>query len=165
MQRWIPALSMLAVSLISYIDRNTLAILAPTILKDTGLSNREYGFIISAFSIVYMLANPVWGRILDRAGLRRGMTAAVTSWTIASVSHAFARAALGFGEGATFPGGAGRGDRAADRDAGVSMVGLARGVLVYGPDRRGLAGTLGNRVSPSRSSRDAEAGRVGDAGW
>jgi ACS family hexuronate transporter-like MFS transporter len=105
---------MLAVSLISYIDRNTLAILAPTILKDTGLSNREYGFIISAFSIAYMLANPVWGRILDRAGLRRGMTSAVVCWTAASVSHAFAggfwsfaaaRAALGFGEGATFPGG------------------------------------------------------------
>lgn len=105
---------MLAVSLISYIDRNTLAILAPTILRETGLSNREYGFIISAFSIAYMLANPVWGRILDRAGLRRGMTAAVACWTAASVAHAFAgglwgfaaaRAALGFGEGATFPGG------------------------------------------------------------
>jgi ACS family hexuronate transporter-like MFS transporter len=61
-----------------------------------------------------MLANPVWGRILDRAGLRRGMTAAVACWTAASVAHAFAgglwsfaaaRAALGFGEGATFPGG------------------------------------------------------------
>ena len=61
-----------------------------------------------------MLANPVWGRILDRAGLRRGMGAAVTCWTLASVAHAFAgglwsfaaaRAALGFGEGATFPGG------------------------------------------------------------
>ena len=105
---------MLAVSLISYIDRNTLAILAPTILRETGLSAQQYGFIISAFSIAYMLANPVWGRVLDRYGLRVGMTSAVACWTIASVSHAFAggfagfaaaRAALGFGEGATFPGG------------------------------------------------------------
>ena len=105
---------MLAVSLISYIDRNTLALLAPTILRETGLSGEQYGFIISAFSIAYMLANPVWGRILDRAGLRRGMTVAVACWTLASVAHAFAgglwsfaaaRAALGFGEGATFPGG------------------------------------------------------------
>src|SRR5712672_2226210 len=114
MRRWIPAFSMLAVSLISYIDRNTLAILAPTILRETGLSNREYGFIISAFSIAYMLANPVWGRILDRIGVRRGMTMAVSVWTIASAAHAFAsgfrsfalaRGVLGFGEGATFPGG------------------------------------------------------------
>ncbi len=112
--RWIPAGSMLAVSLISYIDRNTLALLAPTILKETGLSGEQYGYIISAFSIAYMLANPVWGRILDRAGLRRGMTVAVCCWSLASVAHAFAggfwsffaaRGALGFGEGATFPGG------------------------------------------------------------
>jgi ACS family hexuronate transporter-like MFS transporter len=114
MARWIPAAAMLAVSLISYIDRNTLAILAPTILRETGLSAEQYGFIISAFSIAYMLSNPIWGRILDRTGLRRGMTAAVSCWTIASVAHVFAgglwsfaaaRAALGFGEGATFPGG------------------------------------------------------------
>ena len=81
---------MLAVSLISYIDRNTLALLAPTILRETGLSGEQYGFIISAFSIAYMLANPIWGKILDRAGLRLGMTVAVSCWTVASVAHAFA---------------------------------------------------------------------------
>jgi len=110
----VPASAMLLVSLISYMDRTTLALLAPTILKETGLSGEQYGFIISAFSVAYMLSNPLWGRILDRAGLRRGMTAAVACWTAASVAHAFAsgfwsfgaaRAALGFGEGATFPGG------------------------------------------------------------
>lgn len=105
---------MLLVSFISYIDRTTLALLAPTILKELDLNGEQYGFIISAFSIAYMVANPLWGWILDRAGLRRGMTAAVACWTAASVAHAFAsgfwslslaRAALGFGEGATFPGG------------------------------------------------------------
>jgi MFS transporter, ACS family, hexuronate transporter len=113
-RRWIPALSMLLVSLISYIDRNTLALLAPTILRDTRMTAEQYGFVISAFSVVYMAANPVWGRWLDRVGLRAGMLLAVAIWTMASVSHAFAtgflsfalaRAALGFGEGATFPGG------------------------------------------------------------
>jgi ACS family hexuronate transporter-like MFS transporter len=105
---------MLLVSLISYIDRNTLALLAPTILKETRLSAEQYGFVISAFSIAYMIGNPVWGRALDRLGLRLGMLLAVSVWTAASVGHAFAagflglavaRAALGFGEGATFPGG------------------------------------------------------------
>ena len=105
---------MLAVSLISYLDRQTLALLAPTILRETKLSDEQYGYIISAFSLAYMAANPLWGRILDRTGLRRGMTAAVSCWTLASVAHAFAgglwsfgaaRAVLGFGEGATFPGG------------------------------------------------------------
>src|SRR5579862_6565096 len=76
--RWLPAFSMMLVSMISYIDRNTLALLAPTILRDTHLSNEQYGFIISAFSIAYMLANPIWGWILDRIGVRVGMTAAVS---------------------------------------------------------------------------------------
>src|SRR5437016_3460013 len=105
---------MMLVSTISYIDRNTLALLAPTILAATGLNNQQYGYAITAFSIAYMLGNPVWGRILDRVGLRKGMTVAVALWTLASASHALvytlrgfaiARAALGFGEGATFPGG------------------------------------------------------------
>jgi ACS family hexuronate transporter-like MFS transporter len=105
---------MLAVSLISYIDRNTLALLAPTILKETHLSAEQYGYIISAFSIAYTIANPLWGRWLDRVGVRWGMTFAVSVWTVASAAHAFAgglfsfgaaRSALGFGEGATFPGG------------------------------------------------------------
>src|SRR5664279_4665763 len=114
MNRWAPAVSMLLVSLISYVDRSTLAILAPTILHETRLNNEQYGYIVLAFSIAYMLANPIWGWVLDRFGLRRGMAAAVACWTLASMAHVFAsgfwsfgvaRAMLGFGEGATFPGG------------------------------------------------------------
>src|SRR5436853_1534259 len=97
MRVWIPTVSMLLVSLISYIDRNTLALLAPTILKETGLSVEQYGFIISGFSIAYMAGNPVWGRILDRLGLRFGMLASVSAWTAASVSHAFASGFWSFG--------------------------------------------------------------------
>ena len=105
---------MLLVSLISYIDRNTLALLSPAILKETGLTAEQYGWVISAFSLAYMLANPLWGKWLDRFGLRLGMLLAVSIWTVASASHAvaagflgfaLARAMLGFGEGATFAGG------------------------------------------------------------
>src|SRR2546427_626702 len=112
--RLLPTASMLLVSLISYIDRNTLALLIPTIMKETHLSAEQYGFIVSAFSIAYMISNPLWGSLLDRLGLRIGMLAAVSFWTAASMSHALAagflsfaiaRTALGFGEGATFPGG------------------------------------------------------------
>jgi ACS family hexuronate transporter-like MFS transporter len=105
---------MLLVSLISYIDRNTLALLIPTIMRETGLTAEQYGFIVAAFSVAYSIANPLWGALIDRMGLRAGMMAAVAFWTLASMGHAFAggflgfaiaRAALGFGEGATFPGG------------------------------------------------------------
>lgn len=113
-KRWIPAATMLLVSLISYIDRNTLALLAPTILRETKLNGEEYGWVISAFSLMYMAGNPLWGKLLDHFGLRWGMMGAVSVWSVASAAHAlargfwgfaFARAALGFGEGATFPGG------------------------------------------------------------
>ncbi len=101
-------------SFLSYVDRNTLAILSQTILRETGLSAEQYGWMISAFSAAYLVGNPLWGRALDRFGLRAGLAVSVTLWTIASMSHAFvttvlgfamARAALGFGEGATFPAG------------------------------------------------------------
>src|SRR6266478_5209972 len=84
--RWAPTTSMLLVSLISYIDRNTLALLIPTIMKETHLSVEQYGFIVSAFSIAYMISNPLWGAVLDRIGLRVGMLVAVSFWTAASVS-------------------------------------------------------------------------------
>src|ERR1700741_4700582 len=80
--RWIPTTSMLLVSLISYIDRNTLALLAPTIMKETQLSVEQYGFIVSAFSVAYMISNPLWGAVIGRVGLRIGMTAAVAFWTM-----------------------------------------------------------------------------------
>jgi ACS family hexuronate transporter-like MFS transporter len=105
---------MTLVSIVSYVDRTTLAILAPTILADLRLSAEQYGWVISAFSVCYMLSNPAWGAALDSVGLRAGMAAAVVLWTAASASHALAggmlglvcaRAVLGLGEGATFPGG------------------------------------------------------------
>jgi ACS family hexuronate transporter-like MFS transporter len=106
--------AMMLVSLLSYIDRNALALLSPTILRETKLSGEQYGWIVSAFSVAYMIGNPLWGRLLDRIGVRVGMLIAVSVWSLASASHALcsgllgfalARAALGFGEGATFPGG------------------------------------------------------------
>lgn len=105
---------MLACSLLSYMDRQILAVLSPMILADLKLNAERFGEIVSAFSVAYMLGNPTWGVILDRVGLRRGMTVAVSVWTIACGAHAVlsgflgfavARAVLGFGEGATFPGG------------------------------------------------------------
>jgi ACS family hexuronate transporter-like MFS transporter len=111
---WWPVTMMLACSLLSYMDRQILAVLSPMILADLKLNAGKYGEIISAFSVAYMLGNPIWGAVLDRIGLRRGMTIAVTIWTIACGAHAVlsgflgfgvARAILGFGEGATFPGG------------------------------------------------------------
>jgi ACS family hexuronate transporter-like MFS transporter len=110
---WIAPGVMMLCTLLAYIDRQTLAVLSPTILRDTGLSAEAYAEAVTAFSIAYMIANPLWGSVLDYVGLRAGMLAAVAIWTVASVSHAWvagflgfavARTVLGVGEGAAFPG-------------------------------------------------------------
>jgi len=111
---WTPCLMMMAVSFISYLDRNALAVLAPTILKDLSLNAEQYGFAVSFFSVAYMTGNAIWGMLLDRWGLRSTPPRAVSLWSIASVMHGLvqglpglcaARCLLGFGEGATFPSG------------------------------------------------------------
>jgi ACS family hexuronate transporter-like MFS transporter len=111
---WVASSAMMLCSWLSYTDRQILAVLSPMILRDTGLTAQSYAEVVSAFSIAYMIANPLWGSILDFVGMRVGMLAAVTIWTLASASHAWmagflgfalVRALLGLGEGATFPGG------------------------------------------------------------
>jgi len=105
---------MTMLSLLSYIDRSTLAILSPTILADLHMSATQYGYAVTAFSVAYMVSNPLWGFLIDRRGLFWTTLAAVGLWSIASGSHAFmlgfasmcvCRCLLGFGEGATFPAG------------------------------------------------------------
>jgi ACS family hexuronate transporter-like MFS transporter len=110
---WLPTLTMMLVSLVSFVDRNALAVLAPTILRDTNLSAAEYGLAVSAFAITYVIGNLIWGRWLDRVGVFWVLAGAVALWSVASAAHALvsgflglvaARALLGFAEGATFPG-------------------------------------------------------------
>jgi ACS family hexuronate transporter-like MFS transporter len=83
-------------------------------MADTALTPQHFTDAASFFFLTYTLGNPVWGSVLDRFGLRAGMLLAVAIWTAASMSHAMmttfvgfavARAVLGLGEGATFPGG------------------------------------------------------------
>src|SRR6516162_3765621 len=114
---WVASVAMMLCSWLSYVDRQILAVLSPLILRDTGLTAQSYGEVVSAFSIAYMIANPLWGSILDYIGMRTGMLVAVALWTVASTSHAWmagfagflaARALLGLGEGATFRAACGR---------------------------------------------------------
>jgi ACS family hexuronate transporter-like MFS transporter len=112
-QMWVPCLAMAAVSWLSFFHRAMLGVLAPTIVRETGLTVQDFASINAYFFVAYTLGNPFWGTILDRVGLRIGMILGVTLWTAASVSHgwmtafigfALARLVLGLGEGVTFPG-------------------------------------------------------------
>lgn len=113
-QMWLPCIGMALCSWLSFVDRQVFAVLAPTILAETGMSAQDFGNMVFFFFVAYTIANPLWGSVIDFVGLRVGMFAAVLLWSLASTSHAFmgtflgfalARAFLGLGEGATFPGG------------------------------------------------------------
>jgi MFS transporter, ACS family, hexuronate transporter len=111
---WWPSIVMMLGTLLSYVDRASLALLSPMFLSSTHMTARDYSWCISAFSFAYMFSALAWGSILDRIGLRLGMIISVIIWMVSSAAHAIvgsfagfaaARGALGVGEGSIFPGG------------------------------------------------------------
>ena len=111
---WIISLIFLA-TLINYIDRLTISVLAPVITRDLGLSNTEFGGIITWFLLAYTISQSLSGKLYDRVGTKRGFVCSVVVWSIAAMAHAFARGlaslsalrfVLGLGEAGNWPGAA-----------------------------------------------------------
>jgi ACS family hexuronate transporter-like MFS transporter len=110
--RWRIALLLLLVTAINYLDRQAMAVAAPTLQKEFGLTKADYGLITSAFLFAYAVGQALSGRILDTIGTRRGFSWAVVLWSIAGILHIFGRgfwsffalrALLGLFEGFNFP--------------------------------------------------------------
>lgn len=110
--RWTVVALLFGATTINYVDRQVLGILAPTLQHDLHWTETDYADIVSWFSLVYAFGFLASGRLLDRIGVKRGLTAAVVAWSLAAIAHAFARTAagfsiarglLGFGESAIFP--------------------------------------------------------------
>jgi len=110
--RWALLAIFVASSAINYLDRQTLATLAPLVRAEFHLSNTEYGLILTAFSITYAAAAPVAGLLIDRAGLNRAISLAVALWSAAGIATGYTtglgglvgcRAVLGAAEAAGIP--------------------------------------------------------------
>src|SRR5256886_3451472 len=111
--RWTVCALLFVVTTINYIDRQVLGILAPTLQRELHWTESQYGDVVSWFSLVYAFGFLAAGRVLDRVGVRRGFAVAIVAWSVAAIAHAFARTAAGFsaarallglGESANFPG-------------------------------------------------------------
>ena len=111
--RWWIGGILFASTVINYIDRQTLSILAPFLKQDYHWTNVDYANIAIAFRIAYSIGQTVCGRLMDRVGTRRGLTISVTWYSIVSVltslanglsSFALFRFLLGAGESANWPG-------------------------------------------------------------
>ncbi len=82
---------------VNYIDRQVLGILAPTLTHELGWRETDYAAIVSWFSVAYGVGLLVMGRIMDRIGVRTGLSIAVLVWSLASIGHALVRSVAGFG--------------------------------------------------------------------
>ncbi len=111
---WIIGLIFLA-TLINYIDRLTVSVLAPVITKELNLSALEYAGISTWFLLAYTISQGLSGKLYDRVGTRRGFTISILVWSVAAMSHALARGLaslsafrflLGLGEAGNWPGAA-----------------------------------------------------------
>jgi len=98
---------------VSYIDRQTLSVLAPAVTKALDIDNETYGWLGSAFAFAYLFGTPVAGWWIDRVGARRGLVASVLAWSAVAALHALVpgfgvllglRLLLGLTEGPGFPG-------------------------------------------------------------
>lgn len=93
---WIAALVFLS-TVINYVDRQTLAVLAPRLTKELGLTDIQYGWISQAFLIPYTAMYIVAGILLDRYGTKLVFGIAALWWSLAAMLHAAVSSAFGFG--------------------------------------------------------------------
>ena len=97
---------------LSFLDRQVLSVLAPSLTKDLGMDNTDYSRVVTAFVLAYTVMFAAGGWLVDRLGTVRGLALSVAVWSLASAGHALAAGALGLGiarfilglgEGACFP--------------------------------------------------------------
>jgi ACS family hexuronate transporter-like MFS transporter len=108
---WIGGL-LFASTVINYIDRQTLSLLAPYLKLEYHWTNSDYANIAVAFRVAYSIGQTVCGRLMDRIGTRRGLTLTVIWYSTISIftslasglySFAAFRFLLGAGESANWP--------------------------------------------------------------
>lgn len=111
-QRWWIAILLCLVTAIGSIDRQAMSVAGPTLIREFSLTNTQFGQLGFAFLLAYAVGQLLAGVFVDRLGTKRALALAVIWWSIAAMSHAFARgfggfflarAFLGVTEGANLP--------------------------------------------------------------
>ncbi|HEY0192065.1 MAG TPA: MFS transporter, partial [Kofleriaceae bacterium] len=151
-QAWLVAIVATLTMTVSYIDRVTFAVLAPTVTKVLGISEEQYGWLGSVFAVAYLFGTPLAGWWIDRVGARRGLVASIIAWSAIAALHALVpsfavlfalRLALGLTESPGFPGAAHTVQRILpeherERGFGVLFTGSSIGAMLTPP----LAGLM-----------------------
>jgi ACS family hexuronate transporter-like MFS transporter len=112
-RRWWIIWTLFGSTVINYINRQTLSVLAPVITKEFHLSHTQLSKIFGSFQFAYAGMWLIGGVLLDLIGTRLGLAIAVVWWSLASAATSFANSAasfgalrfcLGIGEGVNWPG-------------------------------------------------------------
>jgi ACS family hexuronate transporter-like MFS transporter len=111
--RWLIVGTLFLSTVINYIDRQTLSVLAPVIIKEFNFTHEDYSHIVSAFQIAYAGMWLIGGVLLDVVGVRIGLALAMVWWSITGMMTGLAnslrqfealRFLMGMGEGCNWPG-------------------------------------------------------------
>jgi ACS family hexuronate transporter-like MFS transporter len=101
-------------TIVNYIARNSLGVLAPQLKHDLAITTQQYSYIVGAFQLAYTVMQPIGGMLIDRIGLTTGFALFALAWSLANMAHAFARGwlslaafrgLLGMAEAAAIPAG------------------------------------------------------------
>jgi ACS family hexuronate transporter-like MFS transporter len=100
-------------TVINYIDRQTLSVLAPRLKSQFAWTNADFALIVISFRVAYAVGQTGAGRLLDRVGTRKGLSLGVGFYSVAAMLASLAsglrsfcalRFLLGAGEAANWPG-------------------------------------------------------------
>src|SRR5438067_448494 len=109
---WIGGL-LFAMTVINYIDRQTINVLAPILKKEHQWTNSDFALLLISFRVAYTIMQSVNGRLLDRFGTRLGLTVSVTFYSAIQMLTTMVRGLASFcgfrfllacGEAANHPG-------------------------------------------------------------
>ncbi len=98
---------------INYVDRQTLSVLSPVIIKEFHFTHEDYSHIVVAFQIAYAGMWLIGGVLIDIVGVRIGLALAMVWWSITGMMTGLAnslrqfevlRFLMGMGEGCNWPG-------------------------------------------------------------
>jgi ACS family hexuronate transporter-like MFS transporter len=146
-------------TIINYLSRNALAVLAPQLEATLRFGVKEYSYIIGAFQLAYTVMQPVCGLVLDRLGVRAGFALFAVVWSCAGLAHAAAggwpalaglRGLLGASEASAVPAGMKAisewfGPRDRSKAVGWFNVGTSLGAMLAPPLTVGLTLAYGWR--------------------
>src|SRR5580698_9743996 len=80
-RRWWIVWALFGSTVINYVNRQTLSVLAPVISAELHLSHEALSHIFGAFQISYAVTWLLGGIILDVIGVRLGLSLAVIWWS------------------------------------------------------------------------------------